>query len=86
MRECIALKKGDRGWNAIAILPKEYRDMDLKEIEDFMCIRDGRDFYDFRIEPETWYIWLKKKNIDGIKLVTNRDEKNSINNSSSPSN
>ncbi len=70
-RECIALKKGERNWNAIAILPKEYRDMDLKKIEEFLFIKDGRDVYDFRIDPETWYIWLKKKEA-GLNIVTER--------------
>ena len=74
-RECIALKKGDRGWNAIAVLPEEYRDMDLKEIESFLSIQDGSTFYDFRIEPETWYIWLKAKDMNRINYVTSREEK-----------
>ena len=74
-RECIAIKKGDRGWNAIAILPEEYRTDDkkkLKEIEDFLSIRDGRIFYDFRIEPGPWYIWLKAKEVS-INIVTTRE-------------
>ena len=70
-RECIAIKKGDRGWNAIAKLPEEYRKEDLKKIENFLSIRDGRDFYDFRIEPETWLIWLKKKEVP-FNLTTSR--------------
>ena len=70
-RECIAIKKGDNGWNAIAVLPTEYRDMDLKVLEKDMCIQDGRDFYDFRIDPETFLIWLKKKDIN-INIVTKR--------------
>ncbi len=75
-RECIAIKKGDNGWNAIAILPVEFRfaedDKDaLKKLEDFLSIKDGRDFYDFRIDPKTWLIWLKKKSTH-LNIVTER--------------
>lgn len=69
-RECIAIKKGDRGWNAIAVLPSEFRHLDIKEIEDFLFIQDGRDIYDFRIDPKTWFVWLKKR--DGLNIVTKR--------------
>lgn len=73
-RECIAIKKGERGWNAVAVLPEEYRTEDkdeLTRIENFLSIRDGRDFYDFRIEPGPWYIWLKKKEIP-FNMATSR--------------
>ena len=72
-RECIAIKKGDRGWNHIVTIPKEFRHLDPKDIEDIMSVRDGRVYYDFRVDPETWALWLKKKDIP-INYKTSRDE------------
>jgi len=70
-RECIAIKKGDRGWNAIAIIPEDFRHLDPKAIENEFSVRDGREFYDFRVDPDTWYLWLKKKEIP-VNYTTKR--------------
>ena len=63
-RECTAIQtKGE--WNAIAVLPVEYRPKRYKakrckELGERMEIRDGKDWYDFLIDPKTWLIWIKK--------------------------
>lgn len=64
------------GWHWICLLPEEYRfrknnKKKLKEIEESLSIKDGRNFYDFRIEVETWKIWLKKKTIT-VNIQTRR--------------
>lgn len=63
-------------WHWICLLPPEYRfrknnKKKLKEIEDYLSIKDGRNFYDFRVEVETWKIWLKKKQ-SPINIQTKR--------------
>ena len=73
-RQTTCIKKGDNGWHAICVLPTEYRDMDTKKIEDHLSVKEGRWFYDFRIDPKTWYIWLKQKEANQVNIVTSRDE------------
>ena len=57
----------ETGWHIVAIMPEEYRwdrRKGRKAVEAWQnswAIKDGRDFYDFRIDPVTWRIWLKKK-------------------------
>ncbi len=74
--KCISIKEGDNGWNAIATLPIEYRfrrnnKKKLKTLENYLAIKDGRVFYDFRIDTKTWLIWLKKKEVV-LNIVTER--------------
>ena len=76
-RECIAIKKGRNGWNAIVSLPQEYRfhrsnKKRLKELENHLSIKDGRDFYDVRIDPKTWLVWIKKKEVN-LNIVVTRE-------------
>lgn len=54
------------GWHQVGVLPPENRfrknnKKKLKEIEDFLSVRQGRFFYDFRVNTDTWAIWLRKK-------------------------
>lgn len=75
-RETTHILKGDRGWHAVVSLPEEHRDVNrIKEMEDFLSVQEGRYFYDFRIDPETWLVWLKQKDMRQINYVTSREEK-----------
>lgn len=70
MRECTAIKKGDRGWSHIVTV--DTTDMDVRQAERLLTTRDGNTLYDVRIHDETGEVWIKKKDISQANYVTKR--------------